>query len=126
MYRVGIFSTSVGGFPRLAVSFNIHGASKDFCHTNLDFGRTTMEVFVVPASFYVFSHMRVTPVGKESKHKCQAIATKTSRNFRKHLSPGRRNCVRNKYHLTDVGALLVIAVSDISPGAEVTACTGKR
>ena len=122
-YGVGIFITSVEPFSRSAVSFRISGASKDFSRTNLDSGKTTMEVFVVPASFSVFSHMHVILIGTDSKRKRQATVSNRPATFANISIQGKRKSVRNRYHLTEVDVFKVIAVSDIPPGVEVAACT---
>lgn len=122
-HRVGIFSTSVEGVTRTAVSFNISGASKDFSRRNLDFGKTTMEMFVVTASFSVFSHLRVTLVGTESTRKRHANTANRPKTFANIYIQGKRKYVLNRYHLTEVDPFLVITSSDSSPGTEVSACT---
>ena len=85
-YGVGIFSTSVDAFNRSAVSSKISGAFKDFSRTNLVFGKTSMEVFVVPASFFcVFPYARhFSWDGVETK--ASGDRFKSPSNFRKHLN----------------------------------------
>ena len=79
--------------------------------------------FRVSCIFSLFSHMRVILVGTESKRKRQATVSNRPATFANISIQGKRKSVRNRYHLTEVNAFQVIAVSDISPGVEVAACT---